>query len=65
MTVSRVPWDIKLLHDFDKNGFSIAETLQTSTRRYTHETEGEYEVIDLGAMGGHRGALCRESGAQQ
>jgi len=35
-----------ILHDFDVSGFSIARTLHTSNRRYTHATE--CEVVDLG-----------------
>lgn len=35
-----------VLHDFDKSGFSIAGTLQRSTRRYAFEST--FEVIELG-----------------
>ena len=37
---------ILVLHDFDKSGFSILETLRSDTRRYTFETKPK--VIDIG-----------------
>jgi hypothetical protein len=37
-----------VVHDFDVSGFSIAKTVHTSNRRFTFETEGEFDVIDAG-----------------
>ena len=39
-----------VLHDFDISGFSIAQTLHTSNRRYTFRTQSgdDFKVVDLG-----------------
>lgn len=44
--LSREGVTILVLHDFDKDGFTICHTLQTSTRRYQFKTKPH--IIDIG-----------------
>jgi hypothetical protein len=51
-----------LLHDFDKNGFSIAGTMQRDTRRFSFR--GGFKVIDLGLRLDDVRALGLEASAE-